>query len=480
MSHCLAKCKIRFINVRNRGFTVPRRFQSHKSDGAARGPKSAVKKDPKNSRSEVGEHPRGSDVSKTNEVQLNRAIRSYLVPRVPSTDYIPTTEIQTEGLFAGYRPLFLGNSSLRAESKANALDKFFTSFANIKVSKDSKNSPEDEVQDVIEELKRDTAQLNLTNSKGKNRKPIIPWDASISGMVYNDHSFKDVPKGIVSRLKPFKMVRLEKASESKKNIKAADMIKMKFHGSKVSDESEMINLLTIHDGAKYPRRKDNDFSKAQHDLLKDSRRNHEKELKAFAYKHKFIKSDQKILKNEADKLNRMLSKEFYKQTNLSIKTEFSGSVLPLYIYVEKSILSRRLFRSFLRKQLTAHIEPMLSTMLASYETPEEANRFHAKVKLKVNNMVNEIPKFLPSVYFTAPSVDCVIHSSPVPGFKRMHWIKPTKRRTTFWGKNIDMDYFFNLNGNYTVTRSGVKYMKYPVNLQWRSFSAAFSEWDYFA
>lgn len=34
-----------------------------------------------------------------------------LVPKVASTDHIPKKEVNTEGLFAGYRPLFLGNSS---------------------------------------------------------------------------------------------------------------------------------------------------------------------------------------------------------------------------------------------------------------------------------------------------------------------------------------------------------------------------------
>ncbi|CCE92314.1 Mrx6p TDEL_0E00710 [Torulaspora delbrueckii] len=476
MNICFARCWYKLVSTTKAQFSLPKRYQSYKSGRTANNNKVAAKKDSKNGHTVISE---GSDVSNAG-IHVDQARRNYLLPRVPSTDYIPNTEVQTEGLFAGYRPLFLGNSSLRPETRTNALDNFFTSFANLKVTSESKNSAEEEVQDVIEELKRDSAQLNLKNSKGKNRKPIIPWDASISGMVYNDHSFKDVPKSVVSKLKPFKMVKLERAGESKKNNKAPDMIKMKFHSSKISDEPEMINILTVHNSRKHPRSRDTDSSKAHHDSLIDSRRNYEKELKGFAYKHKFIKSDQKILKNEADKLNRMLAKEFYKQTNLSIKTEFSGNILPLYIYVDKSIVSRRLFRSFLKKQLTTHMEPVLSAILASYDNQEWADRFHAKVKLKINKLVCEIPNFLPSVYFTGPSVDCVIHSSPVPGFKRMHWIKPTKRRTVFWGKNIDMDYFFNLNGNYTVTRSGVKYMRYPVNLQWRSFSAAFSEWDYFA
>lgn len=476
MNICLTESRLKLFYSARIPLYSPRRYQSHKRSVKA---KNTASKGDSEVNPEATETKRPVELSQNRE-DVNQGKRSYLVPRVPSTDYIPTSEVQTEGLFAGYRPLFLGNSSLRTDAKANMLDNFFSSFANLKVTSESKNSPEEDVQDVIEELKRDSVQVNLKNSKGKNRKPIIPWDASISGMVYNDHPFKDVPKSIVSKLKPFRMVKLEKASDSKKNSKAADMIKMKFHSSKVSEESEMINLMSVHRGRKYPKFRESDSSKERHDLFADARRSYGKELEEYDYRHKFIKSDQKVLKNEADKLNRMLAKEFFRQTNLVIKTEFNGDHLPLYIYVDKSIVSRRSFRSFLRKQLMAHAEPVLSTILTSYENKEAADKFHAKVKLKINNVVGEIPNYLPSVYFTGPSVDCVIHSSPIPGFKRMHWMKPTKRRTIFRGKNVDMDYFFNLNGDYTVTRSGVKYMKYPVNLQWKTFSAAFSEWDYFA
>lgn len=447
---------------------VSKRYQSNKTGNALK-----AQKGRSTARGESG-----------NEAELHErndtSREGYFVPRVPSTDYIPTTEVQTEGLFAGYRPLFLGNSSFRAESSPNALDNFFTSFSNIKISESSKTSGDLDMQDILEDLKRDNAQVNLKNSKGRNRKPIIPWDASISGLVYNDHPFRDVPKNVVSKLKPFKMVRLERIGDLKKSGQAASMIKLKFHNSNVSDEPEMVNLLNVLNSRRLSRLRKSDVSKGHHETFLQSRQEYEKEFKTLAFKHKFIKSDQKVFKNESDKLNRMLAKEFYKQTSLSIRSESSDTILPLYIYLSKSIVSKRLFRSFLRKWSVEHIEPVLSTILTAYDNQEQARRFEAKVNLKIENMVQEASKHIPSVYFTDNSVDCVVQSSPVPGFKRLHWLKATRRQTLFWGKNVDKDYLFTLDKNYNVTRSGVKYMRYPNNLNWRTFDEAFSEWDYHA
>lgn len=416
----------------------------------------------------------------TDTTAESRSKKHLIVPRVPSTDYIPAPEVQTEGLFAGYRPLFLGNSTFRGEKRSNALDNFFTSFANLKVVEESKRSDEVNVQDIIEDLKRDT-QDTLQNSKGKNRKPIIPWDASISGMVYNDESFKNVPRNVVSRLKPFKMVRVEKKSQQKNTSgRTTNMIKMKVHNSKVTDETEMINLFSVCATRKSAQTWNHHYSAASKESALNARKNYERVMKNYAHRHKFIKSDQRVFKTDVDKLNRLLAKEFHKQTNLSLNTVFGENFLPLYIYVDKSISSRRLFRQFLNKKIMEHINPVLSTILSSYEGKDQAEKFQAKIKLKIRNIVRELSEYLPSVYFTGESVDCILHPGPIASFKRIHWLKPNKRRCIFWGKNIDMDYVFNTNGDYNVTRSGLKYMRYPVNLNWKTFDAAFSEWDYFA
>lgn len=487
-------------------FVVPKRFHSSNQDGgnAKFDKKSGSKKELSSSNENktssevlpIEGVPQDStyiskEVKKGNSVKTaanggqahvttkNRTKKHLFVPRVPSTDYIPAPEVQTEGLFAGYRPLFLGNSPFRGAKRSNALDNFFTSFANLKVVEESKSSDEVNVQDIIEDLKRDT-QDTLQNSKGRNRKPIIPWDASISGMVYNDQSFKDVPRNVVSRLKPFKMVRVEKKSQQKNIGGRTTMIRMKVHNSKVTDETEMINLLNVYSTRKSTQSWDNHYGAASKESAVNARKNYERVMKNYAHRHKFIKSDQRVFKTDVDKLNRLLAKEFQRQTNLSLNTVFGENFLPLYIYVDKSISSRRLFRQFLKKKIMEHVNPVLSTILSSYEAKEQAERFQAKIKLKIGNIVRELSGYLPSVYFTGESVDCILHPGPIAGFKRIHWLKPSKRRCIFWGKNIDMDYVFNTSGDYNVTRSGVKYMRYPVSLNWKTFDAAFSEWDYFA
>lgn len=402
-----------------------------------------------------------------------------LVPRVPSTDYITAPEIQTEGLFAGYRPLFLGNSPIGDKRSSGPLDNFFTSFANLKLTENSERVGEVNVQEVIEDLKRDVPSKYMSNSKGRNRKPIIPWDASISGMVYNDEPFKHVPNNVVSKLKPFKIVRIERKSEQKNP--GPDMVRMKVHNSKVNDEPEMINIFNAH--AK--RRKSNgsvwnEGGSVTGDTYETARRKYDREINHFNDKHKFIRSDQRVTKQDIDKLNRLLVKELHKLTNLAVSTDFKEMPLPLYIYVDKSIYAKKSFRRAMKKRILDHIQPVLSMTLSAYGIEESAKRFERKIRARVKNTVRDLSECLPSAYFTRESVDCVVGLSPIQGFKRMHWLKPRKRNNVLRGKNFDMDYMFTLDGTFNVTRSGVKYMRYPVTLNCTSFDEVFSEWDYIA
>ncbi|SJM83420.1 uncharacterized protein ZBIST_1018 [Zygosaccharomyces bailii] len=402
-----------------------------------------------------------------------------LVPRVPSTDYITAPEIQTEGLFAGYRPLFLGNSPIGEKRSSGPLDNFFTSFANLKLTEDSERVGEVNVQEVIEDLKRDVPSKYMSNSRGRNRKPIIPWDASISGMVYNDEPFKHVPNNVVSKLKPFKIVRIERKSEPKNP--RPDMVRMKVHNSKVNDEPEMINIFNAH--AK--RRKSNgsvwnEGGSLTGDTYETARRKYDREINHFNDKHKFIRSDQRVTKQDIDKLNRLLVKELHKLTNLAVSTDFREMPLPLCIYVDKSIYAKQSLRRTIKKRILDHIQPALSMTLSAYGTEESAKRFERKMHARIKNTVRDLCECLPSAYFTREAVDCVVGLSPVQGFKRMHWLKPRKRNNVFRGKNFDMDYMFTLDGTFNVTRSGVKYMRYPVTLNCTSFDKVFSEWDYIA
>ncbi|GAV52809.1 hypothetical protein ZYGR_0AI00910 [Zygosaccharomyces rouxii] len=407
----------------------------------------------------------------------NRA--RMVVPRVPPTDYISAPEIQTEGLFAGYRPLFLGNSPMNHKNSSTPLDNFFTSFANLKVVEESEVVGEVNVQDVIEDLRRGIPSAQMSNSKGRNRKPIIPWDASISGMVYNDEPFKHVPNNVVSKLKPFKMVRLEKRND--KNVKQSNMVKMKVHNPKVNDEPELINIFNVQSNGRRPYRhswKSKNDNGGGSDNAEMVRRDYNEEKVQFANKHKFLRSDQRVMKQDIDKLNRLLVKELHKLTNLTVNMDFKETPLPLFIYVDKSIVAKQALCRELKKRILDHIHPILSMTLSAYENEEQMKRFKTRINARIGHTVRELSEYLPSVSFARSSVDCVLGKSPIQGFKRILWLKRRKRHNVFKGRNADLDYVFNMNGAFNVTRSGVKYIRYPVYLNCETFDEAFSEWDY--
>lgn len=414
-----------------------------------------------------------------NKDPQSTAKQRLLVPRVPSTDYITVPEIQTEGLFAGYRPLFLGNSPIGEKHNSGPLDNFFTSFANLKLMEESDRVGEVNVQEVIEDLKRDVPSRHMSNSKGKNRKPIIPWDASISGMVYNDEPFKHVPNNVVSKLKPFKMVRIERKSDQK--FSKPDMVRMKVHNSKVNDEPEMINVFNTYANRKKSSGSTwNEGGSGAKDTYDTARRRYDRDVTHFSDKHKFLRSDQRVVKQDIDKLNRLLAKELHKLTNLAVNIDFKEMPLPLYIYVNKSMSARQSLRRLIKKRILDHIQPVFSMIMSAYDTEEQAERFERKVRARIKHTLRDLSENLPSAFFTRDSTDCVVSLSPIQGFRRMHWLKSRKRENVFRGKNFDMDYMFTLDGTFNVTRSGVKYMRYPVTLNCKNFDEAFSQWDYIA
>lgn len=419
------------------------------------------------------------DRTKNNNQENNKY--PLLVPRVPSTDYITEPEIQKEGLFAGYKPLFLGNSPMNDKNSTTPLDNFFHSFANLKVVEESQVVGEVNIQDVIEDLKRDIPSGTMSNSKGRNRKPIIPWDASISGMVYNDEPFKHVPNNVVSKLKPFKMVKLEKRND--KITKQPDMVKMKVHNPKVNDEPEMINIFNVQPSKRRPYRHkwiDSNDNEEGVDGAMMSKRKYDDEKVQFTNKHKFLRSDQRVMKQDIEKLNRVLVKELYKLTNLTVNMDFRERPLPFFTYVDNSISAKQALRHEIKKRVLNHIQPILSMTFSAYDNEEQAKKFQKRISARIRHTVHDLSEYLPSVYFARCSVDCVISESPIQSFRRLHWLKPRKRHNVIKGRNSDLDYVFNLNNTFNVTRSGVKYMRYPVNLNCESFDEAFSEWDYFA
>ena len=380
----------------------------------------------------------GEAENRSGNKPLNDEKLSVIVPQVPSTDYIPRSDIDTEGLFAGYKPLFLGNSPLDTKSNDGLLDGLFSSLKKLKNAQinSENNTVEIDVSDVLHDLKKDNQELQRLHEK----VPKIPWDASISGLVYNDQPFKGVPRSIVSKLKPFKLVRVEKRSQ--KHEEADEMIKLRFHSSRIKDEIRMVDLM---EEPLKEKKKGNTYGTTATDVIISSKNKYETEKIDYAYKFQFIEADQRVFKNNVAKITRVLAKEFWKVSHANLASEFNQNYLPLYIYVDRSLQSRKMFQSFLYKKIMNYINPLLDTLSTKYESEEQTEKFRKRLLIKVDSIVENLSNYLPSVYFTGTTVDCLLHPSPVPGFGRIHWLKPSTRRNVFVGKNISKDYVFNIS-----------------------------------
>ncbi|SCU97365.1 LAME_0F19438g1_1 [Lachancea meyersii CBS 8951] len=398
--------------------------------------------------------------------RLHRA--PILVPKVGSTDHIQQDEVHTDGLFAGHKPLFLGSQSIDARTSRGGLRTIFSTLTKVKKATDGSTS-EIDVRGIINDLKsEENTQEVWTNHDGVE-KPVIPWDASISGMVYNDRPFKAVPRTVVDRLKPYKLIRVERKSKTAKP-RAPELIKLKFHNSKINDETFLIDI----NQAGSRRTPKPQWSES----MAKSREAYVQALTLLS-QFKFIRSDQHVFKTDVNRLSMFLAKEFQKTTKLTVDTEFTGYRLPFYIYIEKTISSKILFRRLLLKRINDHTEPLLKTILSSYSNPEHGPKFEKRVRLKVKSLIEDLSEYLPSIFFSGNAVDCVSNVSPVKGFGRLHWLTYSKRRRVFWGRNIDNDFTFNIDEHYKMSRSGVRYMKHPLSLQCKTFREAFTEWEYY-
>ncbi|SCU80789.1 LAFA_0C01156g1_1 [Lachancea sp. 'fantastica'] len=402
------------------------------------------------------------NASKTVEKQL------MLLPKVGSTDHIKQDELHTDGLFAGNKPLFLGNASIDSGASRNNLKTIFSTLTKVKKVTDGSTS-EIDVQGIINDLKSDENFTETAVNHDGLKKPIIPWDASISGMVYNDDPFKAVPRTVVDRLRPYKLIRVERKSKTAK-LKAPKLIKLKFHNAKINDETSLVDISLTRNKSTGKTQASAPTSKSKEEFAQSH-----SSLSQF----KFIRSDQHVFKTDVNKLSTFLAKEFQKATKLTIDTEFTNNDLPLYIYIEKTISSRMLLRRFLLKRIVDHTDPLLRTIMTSYGKSEYGTKFEKRVGLKTNTLIQNLCDYLPSIFFSGNSIDCVSSLSPVAAFRRLHWLNYAKRHRVFWGRNIDNDFVYNINENYKMSRNGVRYMKHPISLHCRTFHEAFTEWEEF-
>ncbi|AJT20970.1 hypothetical protein H821_YJM1443N00039 [Saccharomyces cerevisiae YJM1443] len=432
-----------------------------------------------------------TDLAYNSRSKISGSNLHLLVPRVASTDYIPNKEVHTEGLFAGYRPLFLGNSGFPSDArKGKNFHELDDVLPNIQVVDASEKDGKLNVQEIIEDLQRTSLRESIHSMEqlpsSHKRKPVIPWDASISGMVYNDMPFKYVPKNIILKMKPFKLLRIERKSQAK-NARKPTMIKLQFHNRRINDTPELVNLYhnksRLHESLYNTKPlQESGYSSAntskRQKMLK-ARSDFEHKLKNYAYKHTFIKNDQELFRNELTKLNKILAREFKKLTKLSIHNEFKREHLPLAVYVSKSKGTKKLFRRSLKMKIMDHIYPVYTTILSTLTNSRDSKKFENKIKAYIEKIIVRLSDEVPSTYFFQDGVDCIIQPSPIHNFKRMHWLRYAKRHNTFWGRTINKDVQVSFNDKYVVTRSGVRYTRYPTNLNTQLLETAFEEWDYY-
>ncbi|EDO16477.1 hypothetical protein Kpol_1066p44 [Vanderwaltozyma polyspora DSM 70294] len=409
--------------------------------------------------------------------------KSLILPRVPSTENIPVEEVQTDGLFAGYRPLFLGNCPIDDAEKGSELDRFLASFSDLKLlNNEDSDSKEVKIEDILEDIQNDIR--NATNEdigdNSRTRKPVVPWDASISGLIYNDRPFKNIPNEVVSKLKPFKLIVFERKIESNKQINGNKYIIMNVHNSKINDKTEMIDIYQVNKSKQlHDQIDDNTIIGVSKKTLIESKKKYDTEMIEFLTKFKFMKSDQRLLTNYVNKIDKILIKELYKLTKLTIKPFFVPFNLPLILYLPQCISSRNSLKRILRKHINDHTLPILSTIISNNTSTIQNEKFLTKFNSKSKNFINEISNELPSRYYDDQEIDCLLHKSPVPNFKRIYWLKKSKRNNIFYGKNIDKDYILDFNNEYNITRSNIKYMKYPICLYSKTLKEFFSGENYY-
>lgn len=413
------------------------------------------------------------------------------VPRVPGTDNIPNHEIQIEGLFAGYRPLFLGNSFFKSyrHNHPRLSNNFFHSITSLFDSKRKNGNLR--IQDIIEDLKSELENSNLsqddehvsvkTHKDNNVRKPMIPWEASLSGIYYNDNSFKNVSNHTMSKLRPFKMFPNNIKRKNSNKIQR-DMIVMNVHNPNIDDKTEMINIYNknYNKSTHYLDRNKNSRQLRFEKEIRDNRKNLQVEYSKLIHRYKFLKHDSKQCRNNIESLSKYLGREFHKLHKMNFVLQLPEQKrFPLSCYINNSSASRRYFKRRLIKDIYILTEPFLKTLLNNTPSTESSATLQNRINLRIITTANNIVKTIPCVYFQNSESDCVIEKSAVPNFKRIHWLNYNKRHIIFKDRNFNKEYVLKIFQNFSLTRSNIRYMKYPVSLYCDKFEDVFATWSYF-
>lgn len=374
--------------------------------------------------------------------------RSLIVPRVASTEHIPRESLHLEGLFAGYRPLFLGDSSIPTEG--NNISSGALSFKN---------------------------QMDLTsttNLHNNSRKLIVPWNASISGVKYKDEAFHKLPNNLVSKLRPFEHQPEISVFNTQINKKRDQMVRMRVHNSKINDTSELVDLFNLKDESHYPAIKNTMYGAAAkqdtgfREKLKKYRNDYKNQLQSLVYDYKFIRDDQIKLRDTIQSLNEQLIDKFEELTGLKLQLESIQQTLPLFIYFQSDIITKRRLKRVIMSSIKLHTDPILSSLLPNFDNKEQSKSFQTIFQSQINKIVSILVRRIPSLLFadSSKSVDCVIQRSPVPGFKRLYRLQTSNKRIT-------------ARNNVARGRTGFRTTKHTNEIYAKTLNEVFKEWDYY-
>lgn len=434
-----------------------------------------------------------------------RQIKSMIVPRVPSTDYIPSDSIHIEGLFAGYRPLFLGNSA----SPLDGSDNYYDMGNNLS-----------------------------TLDRKESKRLVVPWNVSVSGIKFHKDDnastssigkdpFQNIPDKLLYKLRPFKLHSddadlwinrdntddkekkifygsdsskdnsSEKVTLSGKRRRKNEMVVLKFHNPKINDRPEYVDLYNMREQSHYNKNINNisypgynsyNYNYTKHygspnqrniefrKQLKKTQKLYVNELQSLAYDFQFIRNDQIKFRDKIQSLNESLIDKFEDLTGLRIQFQSQENRLPIYIYFQSSLVTKRRLKTIISNSIILQTEPILSTLLPNFETASKANHYHLMFKKNVRKVTSSLLENIPSLLFVDSSqlIDCVYQKSPVPGFKRIYWLNPNNKRLALLNKRSGSTVLRrNKMGR---IRSGVSE---PITLYGKMINELFKEWDYY-
>ncbi|GMM38984.1 Mrx6 protein [Saccharomycopsis crataegensis] len=333
------------------------------------------------------------------------------LPRVRDTQNISQRVVNLEGLFAGYKPLFLGNGSAELDPLANI----------------------DEFEDLFGQ-----------NEEMGGDQPLVPWNASIGGLLYNDDAFRGVPKDVVKQLPFFKPPEANK--EGGNQNKRSKYINFKVH-NKIVDGGLFDNYQSNARSKKAFKKKsivtgaNNKISFTPGNVVDDTYDHYADLFSDYLYSNdinlELIKEKESLLQCVIDNFKNKLNNELRKKYGTELLSNTPIYRLPRYIFVQrKTISSKSLFKKKLYKILlkeTAMLYRMSHGFRATeYNKDRFRKSFMKNVKLLVNNLVKKIsidfqnPKFADALVIKKVLKSANGNAKDIT-FGRIYWFNPKRR-----------------------------------------------------